>query len=179
MAKALTDLADGHDVRVFEKDYAESNCYGACTVNDKTKSCKTYSRAHARQISDLAQWHPDIAIECHINRGHVGAHGALVITNDTDMAESWGASWLQQWTDLSPIGTRGQGLYRMPRDRHAIYGAERRLPALVRQHTMPVVIVEAGFASSATDSAYLSTSRSYKLAAELVALTTTEVAIVD
>jgi len=171
----------GHTVRVWRKDPATGNCHGECAPN--TRRCAKYAAAMFNLYHDVRRWQPDLAIEVHINAGPPRASGATVLSSCQYQAREWGEAWLDSYTSSQcVVSRRGRGLWWMGATSKIdspiwhpgakpLFGYKRFLNC-----GYPAVICEAGFASSATDSAYLVTALAVEAAAAAIVEATAEVA---
>jgi len=115
-----------------------------------------YARVHALQIAAVS--HADLVVEYHVNRGGAGQHGALCLTTAHPLATSFASSYLRAWLDSTPIMQAGRGIW--SGDETRAFG---RL-SLLHDGPAAACVIELGYASSATDSAYLETSLAVRAA---------------
>lgn len=150
-------LADTqHTCDVVEKA-DHYNCRGACAGGP----CSRY--AAAMVAASKAVRGADLVIETHCNWGPPGRNGALALCTSSSRAKAFSEAWLSNWIDTAPIGIAGRGVYAQP-DVDRLFGKKWML-----RHAGPhVAILELGYASSATDSAYLSTMTAPVVAANAV-----------
>lgn len=144
----------GHHVDLVEKS-ERYKCLAQCIPN-----VKTCGRYNAALVDATRRCVPaDLAIEFHLNNGAPGANGALCLCSDSDRAELWARKWLTEWGACSQI--KSIGVWRGD-EAERLFGGKWWL----RHGCKHAVIVEAGYASSATDSAYLLVPQSWRACVE-------------
>lgn len=152
-------IADGHQVRVFEKFEVGQDCRGACVAD--VRRCGRYAAATVNVCHEINRWGPSLAIEFHINNGTPGNHGAFAIVDGTNtkLAANWAGRWLDAYTLAAPIEVFGQGVW-TGRKAEKRWGRKWFL-----EHSGPAaIIMECGFVSNATDAAYLQTDAAVEAA---------------
>lgn len=138
-AKIIASLAPmlrgmGHDVEVSEKEWHGQITEGKYNLAQKTA---------------IDAMDPDaMAIEFHCDNGPPGMSGAKALVGNSVLAAAWAARWLKHYSSAIAIASRG------------VWSGEPRLRYYGKKYLLDhgprhSVIIECGYASSATDSALL------------------------
>ncbi len=158
VACSVASLLDDtpHTIDIIEKSRAFA-CGSICDG----EPCGKYAAALVAQTKAASG--ADLVIECHCNYGPPGRNGALVLCTDSARALQFAATWLANWVAAAPLAIAGRGVYSPP-DADVLFGRKWLL-----SHGGPhVVMLELGYASSATDSAYLQQPRAAEACAAAI-----------